>query len=608
MKGGYVGKWLRVDLGRKKMDVFAPDEKTLEMYIGGRGLGAKLLYDELPPGTDPLSPQNLIVLTTGVLTGTLSPFSSRTNITTKSPLTGLICMGNCGGFFGPELKFAGFDGLVISGKAEKLSYLWIHSGKAEIRTCEETRGLKATEVEAKLIASTDPKSRVLCTGPAADLLVKTACVYGDERFIGRGGTGAVFASKNLKGIVTRGGEDTVPVFDKKTFQEIVKHEQQLFKNNEFFQLWRQYGTPFIVSPMSELGIMGTRNYQDGFFDDQEKINGNTLKNNYVVKKVTCHRCPVACISLSEVKDGQYAGSHCRGPEYETLYSFGSDCGVSNLPAIIHADQLCTEYGMDTISTGNICAFAMELFDRGILTTKDTGGLELSFGNHEAMIALIHLIGRREGLGKVLAEGVRSAAKAIGRGAEKYAMHVKGMELAGYDPRGAKSQGLAYATSPRGGCHHTGYAEEELYNPSFDRFTIEGKEAVAKKNQDRSVLYDSTGICAFPTQLGVVDLDTMAKLLSSATGFTSLSSPEQLLKVGERAFNLERLFNWREGMKQEADALPERFLKEPLAKGNSKGQTIDLPTLLPRYYKLRGWNAEGRPTDELLLELGLTPQR
>jgi aldehyde:ferredoxin oxidoreductase len=247
MNGGYVGKWLKVDLTSGRIESFAPDDKTLEMYVGGRGLGARLLYDELPPKTDPLSPENVIVLTTGVLTGTVAPFVSRTNITTKSPLTGLICMGNCGGFFGPELKFAGIDGLVITGKAPRMSYLSIKDGKAEIKECEETRGMKATEVESALIAATDPKSRVLCTGPAADLLVKTACLYSDERFIGRGGTGAVFGSKNLKAIAARGSrKDRIPVFDGAAFQEIVKHEQELYKNNEFFQLWRQFGTPFIV--------------------------------------------------------------------------------------------------------------------------------------------------------------------------------------------------------------------------------------------------------------------------------------------------------------------------------------------------------------------------
>jgi aldehyde:ferredoxin oxidoreductase len=605
MHGGYVGKWLRVDLGTSKVSSFSFDDATLEKYIGGRGLGAKLLYDELPPNTDPLSPANVLALTTGVLTGTLSPFSSRTNITTKSPLTGLICMGNSGGFFGPELKFAGIDGLLITGRAERMSYLWIQDGKAEIRECEGMRGLTAPEVESRLIGLTDPKSQVLCTGPAADRLVRTACVYGDERFIGRGGTGAVFASKNLKGIVARGsGKGRVPVFDDASFKEIVKQEHELFQKNEFFQLWRQYGTPFIVSPMSDLGIMGTKNYQEGYFAAQEKINGNTLKDTYVTKKITCHRCPVTCISLSEVKEGQYAGSHCRGPEYETLYAFGSDCGVSSLPAIIHADQLCTEYGMDTISTGNTCAFAMELFERGILDTKDTGGLQLTFGNHEAMIALVRQIGERQGLGDILAEGVRKAAQNIGRGAEKYAMHVKGLELAGYDPRGAKSQGLAYATAPRGGCHHTGYAEEELYNPAFDRFTIEGKESVTKTNQDKGVAFDCTGICAFPTQLGVVNMETMAKLLYAATGFAKLQSAQELMKTGERVFNLERLFNWREGMKKEEDTLPDRFLKEPLAQGKSANQTVDLNTLLARYYTLRGWNAQGRPQPKLLLELGL----
>ena len=495
--------------------------------------------------------------------------------------------------------------MILSGKAKELSFVLIEDGKVEIRACEDLKEKTCTETEDELRKRTSPKSYVLCIGPAGERLVKTACVYGEHRFIGRGGTGAVFAAKNIKGIAVKGtGATRVPVFDEVGFSKLVKHERKLYRENEFFQDWAEYGTSFIVSIMNSLGILGTRNYQDGNFDYHENINGDSLKDNYVVRKITCHRCPVACISMAEVKTGKYKGARCRGPEYETIYAFGSDCGNSSLPAIIRADQLCTEYGMDTISTGNICAFAMELFERGIITKKDTGGLELRFGNHEAMIDLVHLIGKREGIGDVLAEGVRRASEIIGKGAHEFAMHVKGLELAGYDPRGAKSQGLAYATSPRGGCHHTGYAEEELYDPEFDRFTIEGKAAIAMKNQDKSVLYDSTGICAFPTQLGLVDMETMADLLYYATGFKEFKSAEQLMKIGERVFNLERLFNWREGMTSDQDTLPQRFISESHHRGASAGQTVDIDGMLKEYYALRKWSADGRPSGELLVELGL----
>jgi aldehyde:ferredoxin oxidoreductase len=605
MGPGYVGKFLNVNLSEGNTRIEPLDESILRRFISGRGLGTKLLYDQAPTDVDPLSQENVIVLTTGVLTGTLSLFSSRTNISTKSPLTNRICMGNCGGYFGPELKFAGFDGIMITGKAEKLSYLWIHDGEVEIRECEELSGKTAPEAEEHLQEQTAKGSRVLCIGPAGERLVKISCVYGDDRFVGRGGTGAVFGSKNLKGIVTHGPKvKTIPVFDDTRFREVIKREQKLYDENEFFQLWRKTGTPFIVEPMNGLGIMGTRNFQEGTFEVYQQISGDTLREYFVQKKVTCHRCPVACISMSEVKDGTYQGAHCRGPEFETIYAFGSDCGVSSLPAIIMADKLCTDYGMDTISTGNICAFAMELFERGLLTKEDTGGLELQFGNQEAMIELIHFIGKKEGIGKILGEGVREAAKTVGKGAEDYAIHVKGLELAAYDPRGAKSQGLAYATSPRGGCHHTGYAEQELYDGSFDRFTIEGKAAVAIQNQDKSVLFDSTGICAFPTQLGVVGLDTMAELLFYATGFEDFRTDAQLMKIGERIFNLERLFNWREGMTSEEDTLPKRFTTETHRAGASAGQTVDIASMLNEYYKLRNWSSEGKPTQNLLDQLEL----
>jgi aldehyde:ferredoxin oxidoreductase len=605
MVGGYVGQFLDVNLSNNTIREETPDESILRRFISGRGLGAKFLYDQAAPGLDPLSADNVVVITTGVLTGTLSLFSSRTNITTKSPLTNRICMGNCGGYFGPELKFAGFDGITIRGRAEKLSYLWIHDGDVEIRECEDLKGKTAPEAEACLLKKTVKKGRALSIGPAGERLVKISCVYGDDRFVGRGGSGAVFGSKNLKGVVACGSKvKTIPVFDDAKFREVIKREQKLYDGNEFFQLWRKTGTPFIVEPMNGLGIMGTRNFQEGTFALYEQISGDTLRENYVQKKVTCHRCPVACISMSEVKDGIYQGAHCRGPEFETIYAFGSDCGVSSLPAIIMADKLCTDYGMDTISTGNICAFSMELFERGILSTADTDGLELRFGNHETLIQLIHLIGKREGIGKILGEGVRQAAQIIAKGAEDYAIHVKGLELAAYDPRGAKSQGLAYATSPRGGCHHTGYAEQELYDGSFDRFTIERKAEVAIQNQDKSVLYDSTGICAFPTQLGVVGLDTMAELLFYATGFEEFRSEENLMKIGERVFNLERLFNWREGMTAEEDTLPKRFTSETHTTGASAGQIVELAPMLKEYYGLRHWSSDGRPTQALLDELGL----
>jgi len=605
MQGAYSGKMLIVDLGAGRVHSEDTDESLLRRYIGGRGLAARLLYDRLPAGTDPLSPENVLVLTTGALTGTASLFSSRTNITTKSPLTGMICMGNCGGFFGPELKFAGFDGAIITGRARQMSYLWIQDGGAELRACEQLRGSSCPETESELLAAADPKGRVLCIGPAGELLARIACVYGDHRFVGRGGTGAVFGSKNLKAIVVRGTQTkNLEVADLESFQKIIAQEMKLFRENAFFQEWRQYGTPYIVSHMNNLGLLGTRNYQSGFCSFHEQINGDSLRKNHVVKKITCHRCPVACISLSEVKEGEYAGARCRGPEYETIYSFGSDCGVNSLPAVIRADQLCTEYGMDTISTGNICAFAMELYERGILSDRDTGGLQLRFGNHGAMIELVNRIGRREGVGRLLGEGVLRAARAIGRGAEAFALQVKGMELAGYDPRGAKSQALAYATSPRGGCHHTGYAEPELYDPQFDRFTTEGKAALTMANQNKSCLYDCTGVCAFPTQLGVIDLDTMARLLVAATGFGELGTRQNLEEIGERVFNLERLFNWREGMTPSQDSLPERFLREPLVEGGSAGQVVELEALLAEYYQKRGWTNEGRPSPVLLRRLGL----
>jgi len=602
LKGGYVGRILRVDLTSGRITEDELDTWLAANYVGGRGLGDRILYDELKATVDPLSPSNVLVFTTGALTGTKAPFSSRSWIVTKSPLSGTILMSNSGGFFGPELKFAGYDGIIVTGKANSPSYLWIRDGEVEIRCALHLWGLPTRETERRTREETDARARVACIGPSGEKLVRFTCVICDNRAFGRGGGGAVMASKNLKAVAVR-GTGKVKIADEKVFNKIVKQVLDTYQKHEFIKEWRQFGTPYIVGPMNELGIFSTRNFQTGFFENHENINAEAHRK-YVVKHTTCFGCPVTCTSLSLVEEGEYAGSACRGPEYQTLFSFGSQCGNNNLEAIIAASMLCNDLGMDTISTGNVVGFAMELYERGILKDKDTQGLELKFGSHESMVKLVKMIGNREGLGNILAEGVMRSSKEIGKGSEKYAMHVKGLELSGYDPRGAKSQGLAYATSPRGGCHHTGYAVQELYDMTFDRFTIKGKGKITKDNEDLTALIDSTGLCAFVQQLGVITTDLVAKLLYAATGLSEFRSVDNLLKAGERIINLERMFNVREGFTRRDDTLPERLLKEPMPTGSSKGQVVELGPMLDEYYAVRGWTRDGIPTKEKLKELKL----
>ena len=601
---GYAGKVLMVDLSTETIRTEPLDMGIAEKFIGGRGLGDAILYKQLKPGVDPLSPENILVLTTGALTGTGSPFSSRSWIVTKSPLTGTILMSNAGGFFGPELKYAGYDAVIIHGKSEKPVYLWVRDGEVELRDASHLTGLGTSETQKRILEETDSKARVCCIGPAGERLVRYASVISGDRAFGRGGAGAVMGSKNLKAIAVR-GTGRVDLYDGDRFMEVVKDVLDTFKANAFIQEWRKYGTPYIVGPMNELGIFPTRNFQTGVLEGYDRV-AKEVEMEYTVKHETCHLCPVACTPVCEVKSGEYAGYRCRGPEYEHVYAYGGACGNTNYESIIAAVSLSDELGLDVISTGACIGFAMELHERGLLPKELVGELDLRFGNHRAVVQLVRMIGMREGLGDLLAEGVVRAAEKIGGEALRYAMHVKGMELPGYDPRGAKAMGLGYATSPRGGCHHTGYAPQELFDPSFDRITPKGKAELTKRNQDTTVMVDSTGLCAFPYQLAVIKMEQVASLLYYATGIEEFSSVDRLMLIGERIFNLERLFNVREGFTAKDDTLPERLLKEPMPEGASKGQVVELDEMLSEYYRIRGWDENGVPTEEKLRELGLPP--
>lgn len=602
MLGGYAGVIVTIELTDKQITKSEMPDELATKFISGRGLGDKLLYDIIPPKADPLSPENVLILSAGVLAGTASPFSSRSFLVTKSPLSGTILMSNSGGYLGPELKFAGYDVVIVKGKASEPSYIWINDDKIEIRSASHVWGMRVKETDRTILAETDTQARVACIGPAAEKFVRLACIRSGDRSFGRGGAGAVMASKNLKAIAVR-GHGKVKIADVKSFDKFVAQALEDFKNHGFIQEWRKFGTPYIVGPMNELGLFPTRNFQTGLFEKYESIDGNAHRK-YVSKHITCFKCPVACNAWSVVESGEYSGSECRGPEYETLWSFGGACGNSNLEAIIAANAICNDLGLDTESTGSVIAFAMEVFEKGILTEKDTDGLKLKFGDHRAMVKLVNLIGNRQGIGAILADGVKKASEKIGKGAEQYAIHVKGLEIDGYDPRGAKAQAIAFATASRGGCHHSGYAKQELYDSTFDRFTEEGKGKLAKENEDSTAFVDSTGLCGFLHQLGVVSDELIASLLYAATGIKELNSAAGLLEIGERIINQERLFNLREGFTSKDDILPKHFLIDPMPTGNSKGQTVNLKPMLEEYYKVRGWTKNGVPKKSTLKRLSL----
>jgi aldehyde:ferredoxin oxidoreductase len=602
IKGGYNGRFLRVDLSNGDIKSESLEETMVERFLGGRGFGVKILHDENPPGVNPLGPQNRFVLFTTPFLGTDIPCSVKPCIVTKSPLSQTVLMTLSGGYFGPEFKFTGYDGIVIKGKSKHPVYLQINDDEVQINDASFVWGKDTIETQKMLKEVVgDRKARMVTIGPAGERKVRFASAINERRAFGRGGAGAVMGAKNLKAIVVRGTK-AVPLFDEIGFNALCKDIRGRFKSDKA-RTFARMGTSAVVRLVEERGIFPTRNYQSGIFEGRAKIDGEA-RESFVQKHVTCHRCPVGCSVITIAKEEPYAGIKSEGPEYETLWSFGGQCGNDSLSAIIAAEDLCDRYGMDTISTGNAIGFAMECFEKGIISTEDTGGLELRFGNHEAMVQLVKKIGNREGFGDVLAEGVFRASQKIGRNSFRLAMQVKGSEMCGYDPRGAMGQGLSFATSPRGADHQKGLVRQEVFGkpPQVDRFSTEGKAELVKEVQDEMAFLDALGICCFLTRRDVTGPSDYVKLFKCVTGIHL--TERDIWAVGERIFNLERLYNEREGFSRKDDTLPDRFLTVPFHDGPSAGHTVPIEQLLDEYYKIRSWDSLGSPTQAKLGELGL----
>jgi len=601
MLGGYVGKILRVDLTSGKTSSENLNLKWARLFIGGKGLGAKYLYEEAKPGADPLSPDNVLVLMTGPLTGTTAPCAPKYAIFTKSPLTGTYLDSYMGGYFGAELKFAGFDGLIIKGKAKKPVYLWISDGKAEIKDTKGLQGLDTHETEKRIREELNDKEvKVASIGPAGENLVRTACITVDlYRQAGRGGAGAVMGSKNLKAIAIRGhGGVSVP-----NIEEFIEVCKEITKNDVLTEanLWAKTdGTPCFLPMTQEGGILPTRNFQMGVFEHATDIDSDAVKK-IRVRRRACYGCPLGCGNLTQVKEGPFAGTIIEGPEYETLALAGSNCYINDLAAISRFNILCDKLGLDTISTGDAVAFAMECYEKGIITKKDTNGLELTFGNVKAYVEMPKLIAHRKAIGDVLAEGVKRAAEKIGKGADRFAVQVKGLEYPGYEPRGSVGMALAYATSDRGACHMRAWpANVEVFGGG-DPFTTEGKAQLVINDQDLYCAKWSLVVCDFYA----IKYENIARLASAATGWKL--SVDDMTVIGERVWNLTRMFNVREGFTRKDDTLPHRIAKEPLKGGKADGRVVkpeDFNKMLDEYYRLRGWDKEGRPTKEKLKELNL----
>lgn len=604
---GYSGKILSVDLTTMRFEEQDMDKGVARRFLGGRGLGTKVLYDELASEVEPFSPQNIVVIATGPLTGTKTPSSGRHFVISKSPATGGITFTSSGGTWAVELKKAGYDAIIIKGKAEKPTYLWLNDGSIEFKEASKFWGKLVKEVDDGIRAETDEEAKVLQIGIAGEKRSCIAAVMNEKyRAAGRTGLGAVLGSKNLKAIAVKGTKEVLvaeAVELSRVTDKILKKIQQSDVTKEGGGL-NSFGTAVLTNVINASGIYPTRNFQTGTFKDAGEISGEKMAETILVKTTACFECPIECGRWIKVEKGKYAGVEGESLEYETCWAFGGQCAVNDINALAKANDLCNEYGLDTISTGSTIGFAMELVQRGIVSRQDVG-VDLTFGNDEAMVRMVELIGKREGFGDILADGTRAAAKRIGKGAEYYAMQVKGLEMPAYEPRGAMGIGLNYATANRGGCHVSGYtiAAEMLGIPiKADPFDS-GKDKVGLTIlfQNLTAAVDSSGNCLFLTfALGADDYVEMIKYV---TGWTDYNVDE-FLKTGDRIFALERMFNKREGFSRKDDRLPERLLKEPMPEGAPKGKVHPLDDMLDIYYEARGYDAEGHPTGEKLKELGL----
>jgi aldehyde:ferredoxin oxidoreductase len=607
---GLTGKLLRVNLSTGTVGTEDIPLQDIMTFIGGRGLAIKYLYDELAPGTDPLGEDNKLILCNGVLAGTTVQSASRWLSITKSPLTGCYARSSGGADFGAWLKFAGYDLIIIEGKSEKPVYLYITPDRVSIEDAREIWGLSSQKAQAWISALYGHNTRTACVGPAAENLVRYAAIVSGRRTASRCGTGTVMASKNLKAISINAPRN-ISVHDPERLKTLISRQIEILRSARGFQGFRQGGTTGGAISRNALGVYPTRNFRQGRMDGFEELSGEKFKE-LKVGNAGCYSCGARCGQVHTVKDGPYKGAHSEGPEYESVWAFTGTIDSNNKEAAIAADELCDELGMDTISTGSCIGFAFELYEKGILTKADTDGLDLTYGNHAAMISLIKKIAKREGFGDILADGTVRAAQRIGKGSEYYAMQVKGLELPAYEPRGLKATGFGYATSSIGGSHGNGsLAFQEMGVPvprAVDRFSEEDKADIVIYNQNRTALRETGILCAFSENHGGWIQELFPEMLVAATGIEEFGSWEYVNTVGERIVNMDRVFNVREGFDRRHDTLPQRVQTEPVTHTGveeGEGQMVrNLDKFLDEYYEMRGWSPNGIPTPEKLEELGL----
>lgn len=606
LKGGYFGRLLRVNLSNGDIREDTIPEKILIDFIGGRGLGSKILFDEVPAEANPLGPENILLFVTGPLTGINAPAAGRFSIVSKSPLTGTVGGCSAGGHFGIDLKASGYDVLLVEGVSDKPCYLVIDNNQVEIRDAGELWGKNTTETTDTLLSFTDKKAGIACIGPAGEKQVLMASVMNEKNHAaGRGGLGAVMGSKKLKAVVVTGNNKT-PIADQAIVNDAIKKWRTFIGEAPLTKdVLKEYGTPALVKVINHYGTFPAKNFNEGVFNDADSISGETFKELYFVSRVPCAGCPIACARLTQTEDREG-----KGPEFETIWSFGALCGNNDLESIIHANYNCNELGIDTISAGNAIACAMELSEKGFLPVEAQNkirkdlGRDLKFGDEKAIVKFSELMGNSEGFGSVLGMGAARMSQMYGH--PEMAMHVKGLELPAYDPRGLHGMSITLATNNRGGCHLRSYlvSTEALSTPfGINRFSSNGKAGLARLYQDLTATIDSMIACLFTSF--ALNPDLYASLVGSVTGIDMDST--ELLKSGERIWTIEKLFNLREGKTRDDDTLPVRLLDEPFQSGLSKGYKIEFQELLNEYYHVRGWSNEGIPTPQKLNELGLVSE-
>jgi aldehyde:ferredoxin oxidoreductase len=587
---GWSETILDVDLTTLSYKTYPLDIEIARQFVGGRGLGARLLWDLVGPQVDPLAPENVLIFTNGPLTGTGYQTSNRFSVSTKSPLTGTVLDANSGGYWGMQFRKTGYAALIVRGKAAKPVWIEIKPGSLTFQDASELWGMGVFALTERL-GQNNNKRNVLCIGPAGENLSRIAAIMNDrERALARGGPGAVMGSKNLKAIVVEGSERP-EIEDKERFKFMLYETRKLLAASPLTsQALPEFGTVVLMNIMNNIGALATRNHQQTQFEGAEAISGEELTDKYLVKNASCWACPIGCtrISRTEKVEGE-------GPEFETTWAFGAQCGIDDLPAIIEANTLCNNLGLDTISAGSTIACAMELSEKGYLDS------DLRFGRADLLVRCVEDMAYRRGLGAELADGsLRLAAR---YGHPELSMSAKGMEFPAYDPRGMQGQGLLYATSNRGGCHMRGnmVGPEVLGLPKLiDRFQVYGKSSFVILHQNASAAIDSLVICKF-TNMGVAD-EYFARVLSAVTGVPYATG--DLIKVGERVWNMERLYNLREGFTWKDGTLPPRLLQEAPSDGPSKGWVVQLEPMLKEYYRGRGWDENGVPKPAKLAELGL----